>query len=76
MGTTRYTVAISPGTVDRVDSRFHLKPPPAIGGLRIGYALAPDDAEQTLHLIQRADEAMYLAKNQGRNRAAHCDEAG
>ncbi len=43
----------------------------------IGYALAPADADQTRQLIQRADEAMYRAKRQGRNRAAHCgDEAG
>ncbi|MFO1152290.1 MAG: gamma-glutamyltransferase [Rhodospirillales bacterium] len=30
----------SPVTVDRFDSRIHLNPPPAIGGLLIGYALA------------------------------------
>jgi len=40
----------------------------------IGYALAPADADQTRQLIQRADEAMYRAKRQGRNRAAHCND--
>jgi diguanylate cyclase (GGDEF)-like protein len=40
----------------------------------IGYALAPADAEQTRQLIQRADEAMYRAKHQGRNQAAHCGD--
>jgi diguanylate cyclase (GGDEF)-like protein/PAS domain S-box-containing protein len=38
----------------------------------IGYALAPADAQQTQRLIQRADEAMYRAKREGRNQAAHC----
>ncbi len=38
----------------------------------IGYALAPTDANQTRHLIQCADEAMYQAKHRGRNQAAHC----
>lgn len=38
----------------------------------IGYALVPDDADSTLKLVQRADDAMYLAKRSGKNRAAHC----
>ena len=41
----------------------------------IGYALAPDDAEAVLKLVQRADDAMYFAKRSGKNRAAHCSAA-
>jgi diguanylate cyclase (GGDEF)-like protein/PAS domain S-box-containing protein len=37
----------------------------------IGYALAPTDAQQPLKLLQMADEAMYEAKRQGKNRVAH-----
>ena len=34
----------------------------------IGYALAPSDAQAPLKLLQLADEAMYEAKRQGKNR--------
>jgi diguanylate cyclase (GGDEF)-like protein/PAS domain S-box-containing protein len=33
----------------------------------IGIALFPDDGENAVHLLQRADAAMYFAKEQGRN---------
>jgi len=38
----------------------------------VGFALAPDDADSALRLVQRADDAMYFAKRSGKNRAAHC----
>ncbi len=38
----------------------------------VGYALAPEDADTPLKLVQRADDAMYFAKRAGKNRAAHC----
>ena len=38
----------------------------------IGYALAPDDARHPLNLLQLADDAMYAAKREGKNRAMHC----
>ncbi|MEP7297683.1 MAG: diguanylate cyclase [Burkholderiales bacterium] len=38
----------------------------------IGYALAPDDARHPLNLLQLADDAMYAAKRDGKNRALHC----
>jgi len=41
----------------------------------IGYALAPEDADTVLKLVQRADDAMYFAKRSGKNRAAHCSAA-
>lgn len=41
----------------------------------VGYALAPDDADTTLKLVQRADDAMYHAKRSGKNRAAHCGDS-
>ena len=41
----------------------------------IGYALAPEDADSVLKLVQRADDAMYFAKRSGKNRAAHCSAA-
>ncbi|HSN33936.1 MAG TPA: GGDEF domain-containing protein, partial [Ideonella sp.] len=48
----------------------------APGGPRIsasiGYALAPIDATSALKLVQRADDAMYAAKRQGRNQVVYC----
>jgi diguanylate cyclase (GGDEF)-like protein/PAS domain S-box-containing protein len=41
----------------------------------VGYALAPDDADSALKLVQRADDAMYIAKRGGKDRAAHCSAA-
>lgn len=38
----------------------------------IGFALAPQDATQSLRLLQIADSAMYEAKRRGKNRAVHC----
>ena len=34
----------------------------------VGIALYPDDAQNIDSLIKNADQAMYLAKNSGRNR--------
>jgi diguanylate cyclase (GGDEF)-like protein len=38
----------------------------------IGYALAPVDARHPLNLLQLADDAMYAAKRNGKDRAMHC----
>lgn len=35
----------------------------------IGYALAPHDTRDSMQLLHHADEAMYIAKRQGKNRA-------
>ncbi len=35
----------------------------------IGYALAPTDTRDSMQLLHHADEAMYVAKRQGKNRA-------
>ena len=48
------------------------QPLPAQVSASVGYALAPDDADSVLKLVQRADDAMYFAKRSGKNRAAHC----
>ncbi|MGR9114129.1 MAG: EAL domain-containing protein [Gammaproteobacteria bacterium] len=36
-------------------------------GASIGISIYPDDADSVIQLVQHADSAMYLAKNQGRN---------
>lgn len=37
----------------------------------IGYAIAPSDSRDPMQLLHHADEAMYIAKRQGKNRAMH-----
>ncbi|HET9976170.1 MAG TPA: diguanylate cyclase [Burkholderiaceae bacterium] len=50
---------------------------PAAGAVSasIGYALAPHDATQPLRWLQLADNAMYAAKREGKNRVVHCSAA-
>ncbi|MFH1231431.1 MAG: diguanylate cyclase [Planctomycetota bacterium] len=43
---------------------------PITVNISIGIASFPDDAEEPLALIEQADQALYLAKHQGRNRIA------
>lgn len=49
--------------------------PPGSISASIGYALAPADAQSPTKLLQRADDAMYAAKRQGKDRVLHCAEA-
>ncbi len=42
----------------------------------VGIATYPDDASDTTSIIDRADEAMYAAKNAGKNRCAIIAKAG
>jgi diguanylate cyclase (GGDEF)-like protein len=39
-------------------------------GISIGVATFPNDADDTAALFQRADEALYRAKQGGRNRVS------
>lgn len=46
---------------------FDLGGQPGMVGGSIGVAFYPDDAEEVRELVQHADEAMYLAKQNGKN---------
>jgi diguanylate cyclase (GGDEF)-like protein/PAS domain S-box-containing protein len=46
---------------------FDLKGQPGRVGGSIGIAIFPDDAENPVQLVKQADEAMYLAKQGGKN---------
>jgi two-component system cell cycle response regulator len=41
-----------------------------------GIARLKSESENFIQLVSPADEALYCAKRSGRNRIAHCDEAG
>ena len=56
---------------------FDLGPHTCRVGLTIGYVLAPLDAGDALGLLKRADAAMYLGKQSGKNclrRGNHTEE--
>ena len=44
-------------------------PAPGQVSASIGYALSPTDTRDPMQLLRHADEAMYLAKRNGKNRA-------
>ena len=44
-------------------------------GLTVGYAIAPNNANDTRLLLKRADAAMYAGKQSGKNRIRHAEPA-
>jgi diguanylate cyclase (GGDEF)-like protein len=56
------------GLVSAFDVPFELKQQTVTVGLTIGYAIAPDDAQDTTALLRLADAAMYEGKQAGK----HC----
>ena len=50
-------IALSPGLTDRIT-------------VSVGIASAPDDGVERVALLRLADEALYLAKSNGRNQVA------
>ena len=58
---------IADNIISRLSEVHEYKPYSIYGGGSIGIVIYPDNAEQVSDLIQRADTAMYEAKNAGRN---------
>jgi diguanylate cyclase (GGDEF)-like protein/PAS domain S-box-containing protein len=54
---------------------FDLKGQPGRVGGSIGISIFPDDSENPVHLVKQADEAMYLAKQGGKNTSRFYREA-
>jgi len=61
---------ISKKLIGALSSPFLLPQGDATIGASIGIALCPEDTEDPEQLLQRADEAMYSVKNQGKNNFA------
>ncbi|PIX04442.1 MAG: PAS domain S-box protein [Gallionellales bacterium CG_4_8_14_3_um_filter_54_18] len=53
--------------ITALSAPFDLDGQPSYVGASIGIAIYPDDAQNTEALVKQADEAMYLAKQSGKN---------
>jgi diguanylate cyclase (GGDEF)-like protein/PAS domain S-box-containing protein len=63
-----HAAAVAQSLIDLLQQPFLLESGNEVFvGLSIGISLYPDDASNVTELIQHADAAMYLAKQQGRN---------
>jgi diguanylate cyclase (GGDEF)-like protein len=60
--------AIGQNLLDAVGLPFAVTGGPCKVGLTVGYALAPQDGHDASLLLRRADAAMYIGKQAGRNR--------
>lgn len=57
--------------LQKLEDAFHLQGEVAYVSASIGITLYPDDARRIEDLFKNADQAMYAAKNQGRNRYSY-----
>ena len=57
--------------LQKLEDAFHLQGEVAYVSASIGITLYPDDATRIEDLFKNADQAMYAAKNQGRNRYSY-----
>jgi len=63
-----HAAAVAQSLIDLLRQPFQLESGNKVFiGLSIGISLYPDDASNVTELVQHADAAMYLAKQQGRN---------
>lgn len=62
---------LAQGLIDRLSQPYFLGEEQVYASASVGIALYPDDASSREELMQFADQAMYLAKEQGRNRHAY-----
>jgi diguanylate cyclase (GGDEF)-like protein len=67
IGSARNAGQIAEKIIAALSLPFDLKGRQCHIGVSIGVALYPDDAEDIQALIRGADEAMYLAKQSGKN---------
>ena len=62
---------IAQNIIERLAAPFSLSQEMAYVSASLGITLYPDDAQDIDSLIKNADQAMYLAKNSGRNRFSY-----
>lgn len=67
-------IRIAEKIVDAFHRPIHLDTGPVVVTTSVGAALYPENGDNLDTLIQKADKAMYRAKNQGRNRYCFYEE--
>ncbi len=67
----RHVEAISQKILDRLAEPFQLGDSVVYVSASLGITLYPQDATEVEDLLKSADQAMYVAKRQGRNRFSH-----
>jgi diguanylate cyclase (GGDEF)-like protein/PAS domain S-box-containing protein len=71
VGDPRHVEAVATKIIDRLAEPFQLGESSAYVSASVGVTLYPQDAREVEDLIKSADQAMYAAKRQGRNRFSH-----
>lgn len=67
IGSNENTMLMANKVIDVLAEPFDIKGRQCRVGASIGISIYPDDSEETDTLIKQADDAMYLAKQSGRN---------
>lgn len=68
-------MAVAKKIADAISTPFEIKGHSIAISASIGIATYPDHGERELELLKHADEAMYEAKQNGRNQARMCARA-
>ncbi|MES1982025.1 MAG: EAL domain-containing protein [Pseudomonadota bacterium] len=67
----RQVESISKNILMQLAKPFHIEGEAVYVSASIGITIYPGDAREMEHLIKNADQAMYVSKNQGRNRSSY-----
>jgi diguanylate cyclase (GGDEF)-like protein/PAS domain S-box-containing protein len=71
VGDPRHAEAVAAKIIDRLAEPFRLGESVVYVSASVGVTLYPQDAREVEDLLKSADQAMYVAKRQGRNRFSH-----
>ena len=66
---------VAQSIVKRLAEPFRLGAATACVSASVGITVYPEDAEEADDLLRHADQAMYVAKNSGRNRFSYFKQA-
>jgi diguanylate cyclase (GGDEF)-like protein/PAS domain S-box-containing protein len=67
IGTNENATQVANKIIVALSEPFDLKGQPSHVGASIGISIFPDDSDDPVKLVKQADEAMYLAKQSGKN---------
>lgn len=67
IGSDENATHVAKKIIAALSAPFDLKGEPSRVGASIGISIFPDDSDEPVKLVKQADEAMYLAKQSGKN---------